>query len=551
MKLSLIYKHKDYLHRFAEIVKVLSKYGLADWMKRIELEDVKKFFTSSDGQAISELSFERRIRLALTELGTTFIKLGQILSTRGDLIGPELATELSELQENTPANRLADVRQTIEEELNKTPEELFAEFEPEALASASIGQVHRATLHDGSQVVVKIQHRGVEDRVNRDLDILEMLAHLAENHSRELRAFRPRATVGEFRRTLLRELDYRKEQRNLQEFARNFKEDETVRFPAVYPELSARRVLTMGFLPGVGVGKTERLKEEGHDLKEIARRGANVFLGMVFRDGFYHADPHPGNIFVMAGEVLGILDCGMVSRLEEDAREAFTTALLAAITGDTNRLIEVITHLAVVPEDLDRDAFRAEVHDFLIDYTNQSLNEFDVSGALNGIISIIRRYHIILPSTLSLFLRFLVVLEGTARLLDPDFSLAEMMQPYYTQVLREQYSPQRILRKIRRAYSDWDQLFTIFPGDFADVLDRIKRGRFEVRLDHRRLQASIQLLVEGILTASLFLGSSLLLSFKVSPTLGEVSVMGLVGLLTSVFLGVRLFRATKRHRDEL
>jgi ubiquinone biosynthesis protein len=550
MDLASLTRHQRTAGRVAEIVKVLARYSLADWLRKVNVEGVRHFLTGVDGRPIAGVSFEARVRMALTELGPTFIKLGQILSTRPDLIGPALAHELSSLQANTPAEPTDSVCATIKAELGRPVEELFAQFDARAFASASIGQVHRARLHGGAEVVVKVQHKDIEEKVQRDLDILKALADLGEKHSAELRRYRPRATVNEFRRTITREMDFRRELRNLEEFIGDFRSDPTVRFPKPYPELSSRRVLTMEFLDGISIGETERLKETGHDLGAIARCGADVCLAMIFRDGFYHADPHPGNLLVLPGKVLGLIDCGMVGRLEDQTRDAFTTALMAAINRDVDGIMDVVIRLATVPADLDREAFRAELNEFLSDYGTQPLNQFDVSGALNGITEIIRRFHIILPPAFALLLRFLVVLEGTARQLDPSFSLAEMIQPYYLQILREKFSPRRILRRVQRAVVAWDRLFMMLPGDLADIMERLRRGEMKVHLEHRRLESSVRLLVQGILTAAIFLGSSQMLSSRVPPTLFDVSLTGAMGMSVSVALFLRLFWVSRRRRDE-
>ena len=550
MDLASLTRHQRTAGRVAEIVKVLARYSLAGWLRKVNVQAVRHFLTGVDGKPIAGVAFEARVRMALTELGPTFIKLGQVLSTRADLVGPALAQELSELQANTPAEAPQSIRATVESELGRPVEALFAQFEASAFASASIGQVHRARLHGGQVVVVKVRHKDVEEKVQRDLDILKALADLGEKHSGELRRYRPRAVVNEFRRSITREMDFRRELRNLQEFIRNFRSDPTVRFPTPYPELSSRRVLTMDFLDGVSIGEPGRLRGAGIEPGEVARRGADLCLRMIFRDGFYHADPHPGNLLVLPGKVLGLIDVGMVGRLEDQTREAFTTALLASINMDVEGLTDVVMRLATVPADLDRESFQAEINEFLSDYATQPLNQFDVSGALNGITDIIRRYHIILPASFALLLRFLVVLEGSARKLDPTFSLAEMIRPYYLRILRDKFSPRRIFRRVQRAVVAWDRLLAMLPGDLADILERVRRGEFKVKLEHKWLDPLVRIMAQCILTSALFLGSSHMMSSKAAPTLFDVSVLGAMGMAVSLGLLLRMFWASRRRRDE-
>jgi ubiquinone biosynthesis protein len=550
MDLSSLARGQRTAGRLAHIMAILCKYSLADWLKAVNVRPVRKFLTSFDGQPIAGLPTEVRIRMALTEMGTTFIKLGQILSTRPDVVGPALAHELSSLQDDTPGDPPETVRALIEAELHRPIKELFAEFEDIAFASASIGQVHRARLRDGRQVVVKVLHHHIEAKVATDLDIMMAFAELGEKYSAELRNYRPHATMIEFRRTLLRELDFRRELRNIQEFLYNFKGDRTVRFPAPHPALSSRRVLTLDYLDGIRIADTEGLQLEGHDLQEIARRGANVVLSMIFRDGFYHADPHPGNLLVLADTVIGVLDCGMVGRIDDNTRDAFTTMLLSAIARDSGQLTDMVLRIARVPADLDRDAFEAELHDLLADYGMQSLNQFDVSGALDGLIDIVRRYHLLLPANLALLLKALIVLEGTSRQLDRSFSLAEMIQPYYRRAVRDKLSPRRLFRHLRRTFLEWDHLMRTLPSDVADILERTKRGQFTFHFEHRRLETSVALLVDGLVTSAMFLGASLMLCFKVPPApFFELSIPGVLGFFFSLFLVWRVFRATKKTRN--
>ena len=356
VKLSMLVKMDASARRLKEILSVFGKYGLADWMQGIQYDWLQQWLTSPDGRKISELSQETRVRLAITELGPTFIKLGQILSTRADLIGPELADEPGNSSREHRPIRRRSARHRSRTSLGKTPEELYAAFDDMALASASIGQVHRATLHDGQQAIVKVQHAAIEQSIQRDLDIMAGLAELAERHSPQLRAFSPVSTTAEFRRTLLRELDFTREKRNLEQFASNFQGNTTVHFPTVSDELSALRVLTMERLEGIPVTDRDQLRESGEDLSQVAERGARMYLDMVFRDGFYHADPHPGNLLLLPGGVVGVLDCGMVGRIDEQLREDFEGMLLAAVSKDAEDLTDYVVRLGSVPNDFDRDA---------------------------------------------------------------------------------------------------------------------------------------------------------------------------------------------------
>ena len=532
--------------RFHEVVAVAMKYGIAPWLSGIRTGWVQRHLRTSDGQQISDLPEAVRVRLALTELGTTFIKLGQILSTRADLIGPELAEELSKLQSSTPPDAVEDVLALITEELGSPAEVVFREFDPVAFASASIGQVHHAVLPDGQAVVVKVQHSGIEERVRNDLEILIQLAELAENYSKDIARYRPLATAREFARTLRDELDFTREQNNLSRFSRNFREDSSIAIPASYLQCCSRRILTMDCLAGIELTDRKALEDSDCDLSEIARRGANMFLQMVFRDGFYHADPHPGNLMVLPGSVIGLLDCGMVGRVDEELREQIEDLLMAAIDRDSKRLQECVVELGEVPTDFDRSMLQNDLVNFVDDYAGQSLDDFDLSGSLNGMIEIIRQHHILLPARVSLLIKMLVMLEGTAHQLSPDFNIIELLEPYRAESIKRRLSPQRAWRKLQAAQRDWTRLAETFPSDVSDIMNRIRRGSFNVNLEHRKLDSITNRLVLGILTAALFVGSASLWSNQVPPKLGDVSIPGSMGCAIAVYLGFTLVRAIRK-----
>ncbi len=547
--------------RWTDILSVLSKYGLADWLAGTNIEFIKDRLKDSAGENISRTTREARIRLALTELGPTFIKLGQLLSTRPDVVGHALATELQQLQSEVPADPPHVVRAIVEKEFGETIDQLFTEFNDVPVASASIGQVHKARLPNGHKVVVKVQHAGIEAKVNEDLEVLGGLAYLAEQIS-EFQPYRPAATVAEMARTLRRELDFGREERNLSQFATLFQDDPTIRIPKAHSDLCTPRVLTMDFLDGIHLLDTGRLIAANVDVDELARRGANIYMQMIFVHGFYHADPHPGNLVVLEGNVIGLLDFGMVGRIDERLREHIEEMLLAIVNHDVSMLTAIIKRIGSVPQGLDEGALANDVADFVGHYATQSLSQFDMSGALNEIVEIIRRYQIVLPTQVALLIKVLVTLEGTTKLLSPQFSLMEVMQPFRNRMMLRRLSPQRQMRKFRRLYLEVEQLFEIVPRRLSNLLEQIQDGNFDVHLDHRGLGPSVNRLVLGMLSSALFLGSSILMAQRVPPLLfphsqtwwgiEKVSILGLVGCLFSLLLGLRLFQAIGKsgHLDQ-
>lgn len=548
-----IYRH---LNRWREIIGILSKYGLANWLSSLGPEFAKDFLRDPEGGVLARHTQEARIRLALTELGPTFIKLGQVLSTRADLVGVALAEELAQLQSQTPADPPEVVQRLIEQELGRPVAEIFAQFDERAMASASIGQVHRAQLPNGQDVVVKVRHAGVEAKIRVDLDILAGLAQLAEGFP-ELKNYRPRATVAEFQRIILRELDFARELRHMQQFRRNFAGRATIRIPRPITALSTSQVLVMERLIGIKLTERETLVRAGVDLVETARRGANLYLEMIFLHGFYHADPHPGNLMVLEDNVIGLLDFGMVGRIDEQLLEDVEELLLAVGNRDANHMTSIITRVGQVPSQFDRTSLSLDVADFVAHYTTQQLDEFDLSGALNEMVEMIRRYQITLPARIAMLVKVLVMLEGTSRLLEPKFNLTEIMTPYQRRLALRRLSPGRQVRKLRRVLAEFEHLLSVLPHGLREILEQVQSGKFDVHLDHRGLEPSVNRLVFGLLTSALFLGSSLLLSRNVPPVidlpplLPKTSILGLAGSLVSIALGLRLFRAINKsgHLD--
>ena len=572
------------VRRWTEIVSVLSKYGLADWLSRFNIDFVTDLLRSSGEQTQSQLTQHARIRLALTELGPTFIKFGQLLSTRPDLIGAELANELEQLQSNAPKDSFEKIKQIIEEEQGRPLEEIYVEFDEEPIASASIGQVHGAKLKvgpgelvdvfghphqngaangsangaiDGSRiidVVVKVRHAGIERVVDTDLDILAGLASLAAKLE-DFKNYRPEAIVREMSRTMRRELDFEREARNLKQFRALFENEPDVTVPEPISELSSTRMITMQRISGTKLREMRNTPPEGVDPAEIARSGANLYLKMIFNHGFYHADPHPGNLVVTDDGKIGLLDFGMVGRISEQLREDIEAMLVAIVNQDVLMLTALIKRVGNCPMDLDESALSNDIADFVGQYSTQMVAHFDMSGALNDFVSVVRRYEISLPGEAMLLIKVLVTLEGTGRLLNPQFSLMEIMKPFQRMLILKRMSPARQMRKMRRFYLEAEQLVDAMPQRVSNILEQIQTGRFDVHLVHRRLGPTANRLVVGLMTSALFLGSSLMLSYKVPPLffpgegplgIQDLSFLGLTGFFVSLMMGLRLMWAIRK-----
>ncbi len=532
--------------RFRDVVGILVKYGLADWLHHFDMgvpERISFLFQGPDGTRLYELSQAERIRLAITDLGTTAIKIGQILSTRADLVGPDIADELKKLQADVPADPPETVRHAILEQFGKHADDLFAEFNDVALASASIGQVHRARLFDGRDVVVKIQHPNISQKIETDFRILIQLAEWAEAYDSTLKLVKPKALVTEMRRVLRKELNFLREALNLERFINHFKDDQNIRFPQPVTEFCTDRVLTMEYIEGIPVREIEQIQAMGISDKELAERGANVFLKMIFQDGFYHADPHPGNILVNAQGQIILLDAGMVGVMDETTRSNVETMLESVVEQDIRLLEDVIRRIGSTPEDLDRLALRQDLAEFISDYVDVPLRLLNISDVLITVTTIVRKHHIVLSPPYAMMIKVLVMLEGTSRLLNPRFNLAELLLPYYQNSLLRRLNFKGQIMYARRLMVDFSQMVRDMPNNVSTLLDQLESGRFSIRLEHRRIESAVNRLVEGLLCTALFTGSSMLWSSNTAPTIYGTSVPGFIGCLFAILMGIRLLRA--------
>lgn len=545
MKLAAFADTKGQARRVGEVSRVLARYGLADWIKPNAPDWLRQWFTQPDGELLSNYTWEERVRLAIVELGTSFIKLGQMLSARPDLVGPTLADELAKLQADTPADPPEVVRATLEAELGQPVDTLFADFNFKPLGSASIGQVHQAALSDGTDVVVKVQHAGIAEKAQRDLELMVYLAEIAERYGPRL-GFEPRALVMEFQRQLRRELDLKFEAHNLNQFIANFQDDPTVKIPTPYSELSASRVLTMDRLVGYTAREIADMAESPLDAKLLAVNGANLWIEMIFRDGFFHADPHPGNLLALPDGRIGLLDCGMVGRVDDRTR-ALMEDLVIALTGrDIEGIVDALLELCTIPAHFDRRAFVVAVNDFVGDFLDLPISQTSFSAMINTMIGVIYRFHVVPPANVIMLLKTISLLEGTGQLLDPNFNLQELMRPHIAKIVGRRYAPEIILRRLARSLRGWERLIIALPRDLNQALDKIRQDQLEVKLNIIDLDRMANRLIYGVVVAALLVGSAIVLTAAIPPTIGDISLFGIVGFVIAFVLSIRLLRAIEK-----
>lgn len=524
------------LPRLHEIATVLIRYGWGDAVRILGLshilERAGRLLHWQSSSEIAHLDLPVRIRLALTELGPTFVKLGQILATRVDMFPPAWIAEFEQLHSQVPAVPFADIQLALEQALGAPLVEAFASFEQEAFAAASIAQVHRATLNDGTRVVVKVRRPGIVPKIEADLRILGHLARLVELEMPEARRYHPTDIVFQLRRSLMRELDMVKEARNIDKFAHNFAADPTIHVPRVYWRYCSETVNVQEELLGIPGSRLAEARAAGLDLVVLAERGANAVLKMILLDGYFHADPHPGNVVFMPDNVLGVIDFGMVGRLTDRRREQLVDFLKALVFKDEEGLANVLG-LWAGDADIDEERLSYDVSELIFGYDNLSLKDIQIGPLLSEITALMRENNLSLPPDLTLMFKALITLEGLGRQLTPEFHMVDRLEPFLQEMIARRYTPEALAGRARHGLRELMEIVTGLPRDLAHLFRKARRGNFRVdldlkRLDHfgQQLNHAANRLTMGILTASLVIGSSIIMTVPNAP-----SSLGLLGQL--------------------
>ncbi|MHB1180386.1 MAG: ABC1 kinase family protein [Sulfuricella sp.] len=560
------------LGRLHDIASILIRYGFGDMVRRMglanALERAGRALHWDEADQLAHLPPPARVRRALEEMGPTFVKLGQVLATRVDMFEPEWIAEFGKLQDSAPAAPWADIRQQLTEDLGAPPEEVFAAFDPEPLAAASIAQVHRARLEDGSEVVVKVRRPGIRPIIEADLRWLMRLAQLAEAESPELRAFHPQEVVRQFTQSLRHELDFAGECRNAERIAENFAgyadQDESIGnataeaapesppalpiivIPRVYWQWTGERVCVQEFIDGISWRNLQAVDQAGLDRKILARRGARAVLKMIVEDGFFHADPHPGNVFYLPGNRIAFIDFGMVGRLTEERRDQLIRLLLGLVKHEPQRVADVMLDWTGNGA-VDEDGLMLEIQTFVDQYHGMALKQLKLGAMLSDLVAILRQHQLALPADLALLVKAFISLEGMGRELDPDFDMAGEAMPMLEQALRARYTPAALLKRGWRAAGEALALIADLPHDLSRLLRAARRGRLEIHIDvthlkhvGNQLDSAANRLAIGIVVAALIIGSSIVMTVSGGPSLLGLPFFGLLGFLGAVVGGVWL-----------
>jgi ubiquinone biosynthesis protein len=529
------------LPRLREISAVFVRHGLGDLVRRAGiatlLEHAGQVLQWSEASEIAQLGPQQRARLAFEQLGPTFVKLGQMLSTREDLLPPTWTTELGRLQSHVAPVPFDDLLPQVEQALGRSPFEVFGDLEREPYAAGSIAQVHRATLASGTPVVLKIRRPGIETKIDADLRILEYLAQLVEQEVPDVRRYRPHEVVGQLRASLERELDLAAEARNTERFARNFADDLDILVPRVYWEWTSSTMNVQERIAGIRGDDLAAIDRAGLDRKALAARGADVVLKMILVDGFFHADPHAGNVLYLPGNRIALIDFGMVGRLSRLRRRQIVDLLGGLARHDEEAMLEVLLDWRG-DDFVDEARLASDLNDFAFDYADVQLKDLKIGVLLRRMSAILREHSIVLPVDLTLLFKALISLEGLGRQYDPEFRLIERVQPFLHRAMLERYQPVEAARRAQETLGEFLGLVTSVPRDLARLVKDARHGRMRFDLDIKRLDkfgdrlhGAINRATIGIMTASLVVGSSIVMTVAQGPRLLGIPLLTVFGLL--------------------
>ncbi len=540
------------LKRAKEILFVLSKYGLGYFLNLPAAERYfklgKKFFIKkTEKEAIKRLTLPQRARMACEDLGPTFVKLGQILSTRPDLISREFVEEFSKLQDKVPPFSFLEVKEILKKELGRPIDKLFIEFDERPVASASLSQVHKAKLPDGEAVAVKVQRPNIKERIKSDISILFDLVNFMEKRLINGHIYQPIEIVKEFSKTIKQELDFVSEGRNIDKFRVNFKNSETVHIPKVYWQLTTSKILTMEYINGVKISEVADSKNIKFDKKIIASRGADMILKQIFVDGFFHGDPHPGNIFIMQNNIIALLDFGMVGRVEESTMSNMANLLIATIENNTDKIVKTLEQMEIVDPEMDLRELKIEIKNFIDKYYGVPLKQLKISVIIEEILEVMVHHQIKMPSDLTLLVKSLVTIEGVGRDLDPDFDMVAHSRPFAKKLISQKYSPVNLWKKGKATAEEIFDFLQILPKEFSWLIKSLRKGDININFKHRGLEKLIleidrasNRLSFSMIIAALIVGSSLVLTQPIGPFIFGYPAIGIIGYLFASFLGLFL-----------
>lgn len=538
------------LGRVHDIATVLIRYGFGSFVRGLgvgkALERAGKVLHWQQAEDYVNLDTPQRVRRVLEDLGPTFIKLGQILATRVDLFSPQYIAEFEKLQDQAPPMPFEELLPQLEEDLGGSIDEFFSDVETQAIAAASIAQVHKAKLKDGTPVILKIRRPGLRKIIEADLRLLQRIVDIAESESPEFRRFHPKEVLRQFNQSLRRELDLAAECRNAERIAANLVDDLNIKIPTVYWQWTCERLNVQEYIQGIQGRDLASVDEAGLDRKLLADRGTQAVIKMIMEDGFFHADPHAGNVFYLEDNKLAFIDFGMVGRLTEERREQVVSLLY----GMTNHLpIKVAEILEDWSDNIytDEQALTIEIEAFVDQYSSLALKDLSLTSMMSDLMAILMDHKLILPADLALLIKTYITLDGLGRHLNPEFNTLVFSAPYVQKIMMERYRPEAIARRGWRNLISVTDLLTSLPKDLRKLLRATRKGAIQVDITVRRLDQyvnhidnAISRLTMGIVTAAVIIGSSIIMTVKGGPEIFGLPAFGLLGYAFATMGGIWL-----------
>ena len=540
-----------YLRRYRQIVEILADYGFGAFLAQMGLSDrlnIPRRWRRRRDLPGDAMTNPRRLRRALEYMGPTFIKFGQILSTRSDIMPPEYLEELSFLQDEVPPVSWDEARQVVESELGAPVEELFTQIDPVPIASASLAQVHVARLIGGEEVVIKIQRPNLEKTVNLDLDIIYDLAQTAQQRISLASRFEVADLAEEFASALRTELDFRREAWNADRFRQNFADEPHLYVPKIFWEYSTQRLLVMERIRGIKIDNLEALKAAGYDPRRISTYAANFALKEVLIDGFFHADPHPGNMLIMPGEVIGVLDFGTVGRLDDRDRTNLARLFIAGVQMDVEGIVDQLQRMGVADYRVDRMGLQRDLKRIMTRYYGLPIYEINAQEVAKAVQPIMYEYKLYVPTDYYLLMKTVIMLQGVGLNLDPDFDIFEAAQPYMGKLFRRMWLPSSWGPEVLRLAMDWKDFATILPRKTSRILDQVERGQLTVQAELPQLESTINMIdrlinriIFSVLVAAMVVALALLLPrLDYAWPWGLLTWIIVIGFFVLVFLAFRL-----------
>ncbi len=540
-----------YFRRYRQIVEILADYGFGAFLAQMGMSDrlnIPRWWRRRRDMPGDAMTNPRRLRRALEDLGPTFIKFGQILSTRSDIMPPRYLEELSFLQDEVPPVPWDQARQVVETELGASIEDLFAQVDPVPIASASLAQVHVARLVGGEEVVVKIQRPNIEKTVNLDLDIIYDLARTAQQRISLASRFEVADFAEEFASALRTELDFRREAWNADRLRKNFADEPHLYVPKIYWDYSTRRLLVMERIKGIKIDNLDGLKAAGYDRRRLSAHAANFALKEILIDGFFHADPHPGNMLILPGEVIGVLDFGTVGRLDDQDRANLTRLFIAGVQLDVDGIVDQLQRMGVADYRVDRVGLQRDLKRILTRYYGLPIYEINAQEIAKAVQPIMYEYKLNIPTNFYLLMKTVIMMQGVGLKLDPDFDIIEAAQPYIGKLFRRMWLPSSWGPEVLRLAMDWKDFASILPRKTSHILDQLERGQLTVQVELPQLESTINMIdklinriIFSVLVAALVVALALLLPrlYYAWPW-GLLTWVIVVGFFTLLFLAIRL-----------